>query len=221
MLGLAPGLFLAPIRGRAIVLDLNRDRYLALPPALARAAAVFTSATPPPLDDDATFEVAVRALVAQGILAPYPANRPRRPEAPPGEPATTLWPSDAAESYASPAAVHLALAQVWWRLRTHRLADTITWIRRERRRSGSRDDQAALDTYYAARPWFPVKPICRLDALALYLYLAREGCNPQLIFGVMLEPLAAHCWVQVETQVVNEPHEVVAGYTPIMVIRPR
>ena len=75
--------------------------------------------------------------------------------------------------------------------------------------------QELLDAYYAARPWYTVAPICRLDALSLVRFLRIYGHPAELKFGVRLDPFYAHCWVQLADTSLNEPHEQLRQYTII------
>lgn len=113
-----------------------------------------------------------------------------------------------------------ALTQSSLALRTQPFHKTVRWISDEPVRSLRRpkSEQALLDEFFEARPWFPEKPICRLDAPALCLYLRRHGIPANLVFGVKLEPFAAHCWVQSDNRILNEPLELVARYSPILVV---
>jgi hypothetical protein len=66
------------------------------------------------------------------------------------------------------------------------------------------------------RPYYPRKYLCLFDSLALLHFLARYEVFPQWVYGVKLEPFAAHCWVQAEGFVVNDIIDRVREYTPIM-----
>lgn len=73
-----------------------------------------------------------------------------------------------------------------------------------------------LDTFQTLRPYYPRPYLCLFDSLALLHFLARIGVFPQWVFGVKLEPFAAHCWVQAGEIVVNDIVDNVRDYTPIM-----
>lgn len=68
------------------------------------------------------------------------------------------------------------------------------------------------------RSLFPRRYLCLYDSLALIEFLARYGIFPSWIFGIRLEPWAAHCWVQETDYIFNEDIEEAAGYTPVMAI---
>jgi hypothetical protein len=110
------------------------------------------------------------------------------------------------------------------RLRWGRLQETIA---RVQRRKVSRTRATSLDVDRARelvaifgrlRSFFPRRYLCLYDSLALIEFLARYEIFPSWIFGVRLEPWAAHCWVQEAGLIFNETVEEAAGYTPVMAI---
>ncbi|WP_267432943.1 lasso peptide biosynthesis B2 protein [Sphingomonas sp. GM_Shp_1] len=58
------------------------------------------------------------------------------------------------------------------------------------------------------------------NCLPLSLALARRcaSADARLVFGVQLDPFAAHAWVQRDTEVLNDELHVVHAFTPILVI---
>jgi len=68
------------------------------------------------------------------------------------------------------------------------------------------------------RSFFPRNYLCLYDSLALIEFLARFQLFPTWVFGVKLEPWAAHCWVQEAPFTFNEGAEEAAGYTAVMTI---
>ncbi|MGH9587636.1 MAG: lasso peptide biosynthesis B2 protein, partial [Acidobacteriaceae bacterium] len=59
---------------------------------------------------------------------------------------------------------------------------------------------------------------CLFDALALKLFLAKYGVFPDWIFGVRINPFAAHCWLQDGRTVLNDSLDSVRRFTPIMTV---
>jgi hypothetical protein len=57
-----------------------------------------------------------------------------------------------------------------------------------------------------------------LDSLALLAFLRQRGLYADLVFGVIRQPFAAHCWVQARGVVLNDRLDRVAEFTPILVI---
>lgn len=59
---------------------------------------------------------------------------------------------------------------------------------------------------------------CLHESLALLEFLARHRHYPRWIFGVHTAPFAAHCWLQHDDVVINDSLENVAQFTPIMMV---
>lgn len=216
---LADHVFVADIDGRTVVLDLVRDRYFGLDSQLSRALRAVLTDEHDGLDP-ALLDRARAALIARGVLAEA-ATPPARRRAPPIE--TALWPS--LEPGTPPlhlqASALAALAAASASLRRRPIAGTTAWLSRTKRRTPGRPrhrPEALLTAYRHARPWFPEKPICRLDALGIVLFLNRHGHPADLVFGVRLEPFQAHCWAQLGEAAVNEPPDGLAQYAPIMTV---
>jgi hypothetical protein len=60
--------------------------------------------------------------------------------------------------------------------------------------------------------------VCLFDSLCLLNFLALHGLFPRLVFGVIVEPFHAHCWLQKGNVVLNDTVERVSAYTPIMCV---
>ena len=222
-MNLAPNVYLAVVDDRSIALDLDRDRYVGLGRTLTQAAVRLTD----PAQSAEIVDLAAERdkLIAKGILSASAPARPQRSTLPA---ATSRWPSDRTGAERAPPidwqgarSALAALTQAELSLRIAPFRRTIERVAREKARAARparRTEQELLDAYAAARPWFPVKPICRLDAIALCLHLTRGGQSADLVFGVRLDPFHAHCWVQRGDAVLNEPHDGVLKYTPIMVV---
>jgi hypothetical protein len=65
--------------------------------------------------------------------------------------------------------------------------------------------------------FFTSRDACLLDSLTLLNFLARSGIFPSWVFGVRTAPFVAHCWVQADDTVFNDNPDYVRGYTPILV----
>lgn len=70
--------------------------------------------------------------------------------------------------------------------------------------------------FQTLRLYYPRPYLCMFDSLALLHFLARYGIFPQWVYGVKLEPFAAHCWVQAGDLLINDVIDNVRDYTPIM-----
>lgn len=110
------------------------------------------------------------------------------------------------------------------RLRWGHLENTVAAVARRKARHASHEltDMAKAREltaiFYKLRTFFPFNYLCLFDSLALIEFLARYRVFPTWIFGVKLEPWAAHCWIQQGSFAFNEGIEEAAGYTPIMAI---
>ena len=71
--------------------------------------------------------------------------------------------------------------------------------------------------FFAARRLIPLSPNCLSDSLALLRWLG-PAAGLRLIFGVKLDPFAAHCWVQLNELLINERPDVVEVFRPVRVI---
>lgn len=74
------------------------------------------------------------------------------------------------------------------------------------------------NVFLRLRSFFPRDYLCLYDSLALLEFLASYRTYPNWVFGVMLEPWAAHCWVQQGALMLNEELEVASTYTPVMAV---
>jgi hypothetical protein len=61
----------------------------------------------------------------------------------------------------------------------------------------------------------PIQRSCVPDSLALMRLLWRKGLDADLYFGVRLDPFAAHCWVQAEDYLLSDPLANVLSFTPV------
>ena len=77
----------------------------------------------------------------------------------------------------------------------------------------------ALLAYETLRPFvFTAREKCLLDSLALVMFLAKDGLLPRWVIGVRTGPFGAHSWVQCGTTVLNDQHEYVRQFRPILVV---
>lgn len=115
----------------------------------------------------------------------------------------------------------MAYMKAIWRLRFTRLEKTVRRLERRKQRAGLTlsDLHRARDlteSFQKIRLHFPVRYICLSDSLALLEFLAMYGIFPDWVFGVKLEPWAAHCWVQQDDFLFNEIADEAGSYSPVM-----
>lgn len=75
-------------------------------------------------------------------------------------------------------------------------------------------ERAAYHVALAAA-FFPGRAICLEQSLTLYVLLRRRGTPAELKLGVQPFPFAAHAWVELDGQPVNEDPEAVAKFLPM------
>lgn len=92
--------------------------------------------------------------------------------------------------------------------------------RKTRAGQGAWDVQQARDLVTAflwLRPlYYTARDACLLDSLVLLDLLAQYEIFPTWVFGIKLAPFGAHCWVQDQDVIWNDAPERVGSYTPIL-----
>jgi len=70
-----------------------------------------------------------------------------------------------------------------------------------------------------ARRFVPIPRNCLTDSITLLHWLARHGERATLVFGVKLDPFAAHCWVETDGNLLNDHAEYVERFTPVRAVQ--
>jgi hypothetical protein len=192
---------------RLILLDIEGDRYSAVPSEIAAPTIDWLRA-----DDDAAAPAAFAARLGQQVLGKTAVDVALSEILPPD-----VTPLQTLRSTVSAAA---AVGTSWLALRTRRLK--VILDRRARLRGrGTRADTAILrsraQAFITARRWCPINPNCPLDSLALDRWLGAPA-NVQLVFGVVGQPFEAHCWVQSGGEVLNDSYDRVSRFEPILTV---
>jgi hypothetical protein len=213
----------AACRGDAVIfLDLRNDDYLMITGEAAAAFRQLSQQSCMPLDRSLT------ELVDNGLLTTDQSS---------GKDVATTHIDLALEHLSTSdvgAEVRITLRHFWrftaactiaaWRLMWQRLEKTIHCVEQRKRTRGSLrafDVERARElvaVFHALRLLFPVNYLCLYDSLALVEFLASYDVFPTWVFGVKLEPWAAHCWVQEAGITFNEEVEQAATFTAIMAI---
>ena len=210
------------VDGHFVFLDIESDRYFALPAGLERAYASF-------LADGTCAEPDLRRLVQLGILTPGagPVHRT----------STTVEAArhSALERFAETSPLRLRdLLEVATIVLSTRLrlaacplkailgrlcADRSACAGRPSadRQRARRDLASAVATFRRARAYVPVSTRCLLDSISIVRFLARRGLTASIVFGVTRAPFSAHCWAQSEALMLNDSVGNVTAYTPIHV----
>ena len=208
--------------GRTIILDIEADRYLALPPdideAFRRAAGGEACGS-----DDARL---LQSLVARGLLIP-------QTHSPNADLSVRIVPPsrDVISSIScSPRLsmlLQVASAQciVAWRIRFCGLPAVIRNLESRKLIAGAgvaeRHDHeyAGINAAFEALGLvFRRSDRCLVRSLAYIWICLRRGFTPSVVFGVQASPFSAHCWVQQGEAVLNDTIENVRPFTPIMAV---
>lgn len=212
----AEGVHFCLLRGRAIFLDLPRDRYIAAGTEVAVALERAIEGREP----SDTERQALERLVSRGLLAVTAdtgaSPRATAASAPLREldelpPARARWVA-ASLAFQLRAALELryrSLAQVVAARRTRCL----------RHHTAHRVAVEQLSAAFAASNILvSAHERCLLKSLALFDMMHWAGHRPTLIFGVRDHPFNAHAWVQRDDCVLNDTVDRAAMYQPILVV---
>lgn len=217
---------------QVILLDLLRGKYIGIggPHLRAMSAAVtdWPTAAVAPHAVEASADVSpwVVKLLEQGMLSPASATMSKR--------ATLEEPRETLDADMFPAPYQWSrLARLCWAasasiysLRYRSLANIARGVTRLQRAALNPADQAlrgellsAVASYLRLRPFvFTAHDKCLFDSLTLMRFLAIEGMAASWVIGVRTRPFGAHSWVQSGPLVLNDLHEHVSGFTPILIV---
>lgn len=237
---LAPHMRVCRLDALSVLLDLSRGRYLGLGAEQSRHLSDWVQDWPsdeqaspsePPCDVPPAF---VTRLLDRGMLtteAPSQTTRVRLPAA-----CRSLDTRDLSmELQVGPSRVArfvraTASATLWLRCRSlQAIATHLERVRGSRSRtraegaSPSLNGQTAMAvsvaTFDMLRPLaFTSRDRCLFDSLALVNLLHLDGLDARWVIGVKDRPFAAHAWVQQDDLVLNDLHEHVRRFTPILIV---
>ncbi|HEX3423755.1 MAG TPA: lasso peptide biosynthesis B2 protein [Sphingomicrobium sp.] len=80
------------------------------------------------------------------------------------------------------------------------------------------DPIASASEFRNARRLVPISGNCLSESLGLIRWLAEHGGGATLVFGVKLDPFAAHCWIESRDTVLNDHPERVGRFTRVRTI---
>lgn len=199
---------------RPVFLDTVRARYFTLPEALGKAFGhVILHGR------DAKWGAETEILLRKGVLQRGARAVSRHPIVP------ALRDTDLSRrgSFSLPEALRVASAVRAARrdLVAQPFAETIRRLRANPFDARRADTERTLDLsirFHRHRAFVAIPSVCLLDSLALRSFLAARGGQADLVFGVIASPWAAHCWLQLGDQVLNDSLERVGSFTPILVL---
>jgi hypothetical protein len=222
------------VDGQVILLDLHRDKYIGVGGALLPALSARIAGWPATEDDarnsanEAMVEQWLASMCSQGLVCPACSS--------PLVASSTVEPSRSLFADDQPIwdgtqwrrITRVACAQIvvgHW-LKRHRLSAIVERILDLRGSSPAATEHAHQDRLQSAAAWyFRTRPMmstaheqCLRDSLTLIRFLASERLYPQWVIGVRIRPFAAHSWVQEGSLVLNDVHETVRRYKPILVV---
>jgi hypothetical protein len=221
----------------AVFLNLSRDKYTALAPEdtsllrpLVRGWPDESDPTDPPTHQPSnqTGTDLVRMLVREGLLTQSEASG--KPAVPVDVVAATL---DILEPSApiprvAPIDLHrfsLAWARMTLALRFLPLNRIIRRARRRKRLTARPDSFDAAEAkrlmviYLILRPnFFSPDNACLRESLTFLEFCALYGFYPTCVFGVKMNPFAAHAWIQADRFAMTDYARNLTQYTPIMII---
>ena len=200
--------------GELVFLDLVRDKYMAL---RGRDRAAFERLRAGEPNDSE----AMSRLIATGLLSRSdgPSNlAPTKIAVPVRDLA-----AHADGAFSLPMSLRAARALRWARraMKPDQIARTVAKLAETKRDHAAACEAAAVDIAlrYAACRWLvPVPPRCLVDALALDRLMLSRRIAVTLVFGVRLDPFAAHCWLQTPMTILTGTSAEARNYTPIMVV---
>lgn len=218
---------------QVVLLDLRRSKYLSI--SLNQWAHLTGGAAAGPIVGRDVHQLVparcngtlVEPLLRQGLLTHLPARSLC------GEPlhlateSLDVRPAVPYSAVGARRALRFVAAAAWssaaLRLRSlHHIANRVA-VRSARTRTAQADQGARLDGAVAAfdamRPLvFTARDRCLNDSLSLVTFLASEGIASRWVIGVRSQPFGAHAWVQFGVLVLNDLHENVRRFQPILVV---
>lgn len=230
---LAPHVRACRIDDQVILLDLTQDKYLGIGGAsLAGLARTIRGWPDDPSSTDmetraSTAAALVNRLVQQRMLTPYDDFRAAAPSLDPAscsfEPqlAQTAWMCQWRSL--SNLCLSAWIASRWLkRCSLGEIADAVVRLRQRHHATSECSTEAlqlAVSSYSRLRPFvFTSQDRCLHDSLTLVHFLAHRRLFPTWVIGVRTRPFGAHSWVQSGETVLNDVHERVSAFTPILIV---
>ena len=234
---LAPHVYACVSGQHVVLMDLERDKYVAVVPAhrlarWVRGWPVGAAAAPEPAANAGeSVDALVSQMLAHGMLVTDPHVGK------PAVPVTTSRPERSLIEFDLDIRPHASAVQLWrfgrsflqaqLSLKLRPVQSIVEAVRDRKTRRAARGPQEAdparlrsLATAFARlRPLFyTLRSACLLDSLTLLHFLSADDIHPDWVFGVKTEPFDAHCWVQYGGLLLNDVPDRVRQYSPILVV---
>jgi hypothetical protein len=228
---LAPHVFPCVSGQHVVLMDLERDKYVAVAPAHRLADWVRgwpIGAVPAPGIHNAAddTDALVSRMLAHGMLVSDPLRGKLADPVTIPRPERTLLEFDF-DARPRTRAAHLVrfargCLEAQLSLKLAPLQSIVERARERKARLGpgaGADARALVTAFTRLRPLFyTVRSACLLDSLTLLHFLGADGICPDWVFGVKTEPFDAHCWIQQGEVVLNDEPDRVRQYSPILVV---
>ena len=234
---LAPHVYPCVSGQHVVLMDLERDKYVAVAPADRLAAWVrgwpvgSMQAADTPDDADAGARALVSQMLAHGMLVSDPhVGKPAVPVSA-ARAARTLVEFNLDDRPRTGTALlwrfgrSCLQAQLALKLRPiQAIVETVRSRKTAHTTSDVRDVdpvrlRSLVATFTRLRPLFyTLRSACLLDSLTLVHFLAAEGIHADWVFGVKTGPFDAHCWVQHGEVALNDAPDRVRQYSPILIV---
>lgn len=228
--------YMCMTQGCVVFLDVKKDKYSVLlhdeALRISDAVAGWPVTTPDstvirhPLSEGEELlqELLDEGLITEEEFASKPASRVSLEE--PTSDLGSLMLGNSAMSIRHAATVLAAWARITIELQCQSLENSIERVRLRKSRTCRSEVPVDLDkvrpliaSYFRLQPrLFSSYNTCLRNSLTLTEYLAMNGMYPTLVFGVHMEPWAAHSWVQDGSVVLNDTLQHVRRFTPILAI---
>jgi Transglutaminase-like superfamily len=118
-----------------------------------------------------------------------------------------------------------AFAVARWSLRHRPIKEVVLAARLRKKRAAATAPVDIAEVRELVTAFVHVRPLfytardgCLLDSVTLTHFLARYGVFPTWVFGVKTDPFYAHCWVQQGDYVFNDTPDFIKGFSPILVV---
>jgi len=234
---LAPHVYPCVSGQHVVLMDLERDKYVAVVPAHRLASWVrgwpvgAVQAAEPPHNADGAPDALISQMLAHGMLVTDPHVGKS------AVPVTTVRPQRGLVEFDLDMRPKTTAAQLWrfgrsclraqLSLKLRPIQSIVEAVRERKAQREAGAPQAAdparlrsLVTAFARlRPLFyTLRSACLLDSLTLLHFLSAEGIHPDWVFGVKTEPFDAHCWVQQGELLLNDVPDRVRQYSPILIV---
>lgn len=206
--------------GQIVFLDISRDRYFQLSPALEHALRALMNGRPAPGEDvDKLFQLGL-------IVNDHAIGEPLKPIAitPPTQSAIEDNEQMPTGDWRTTLDVARRVLQTKMRLRANSIYDVFEQVACAKAKIHShkvaniRATERLAVAFDRARSLVPIKSTCLPDSLALIDLLFSRGLTADLVIAVSVSPFQAHCWAQAQNTLLNAPLDHALTFTPIRTI---